>query len=400
MKWLILAVVTGVVVGAVSTAFALALRWVNDTRAMYPQLLWGLPIAGVLIVLLHHVLKGTTLTGVNQIIEAARGEKEAPLVMAPLIFLSTVLTHLCGGSAGREGAALQLGGSIGSQLGRWLRLDETHRRGLVMCGMSAAFTALFGTPMTAAVFSMELASVGVMQYGALLPCGIAASVANLIAIACGVEPERFSVAAVQVNPVTTMQALILGALCAVIGILFCQAMHFGAHTASRLVKNPYLRAAAGGCIVIGLTYLLGTRAYLGTGMNLIEEAILEQHVQPEAFLLKIVFTAVTMGCGFKGGEIVPAFCVGATFGCTVGSLLGMEPAMAAAIGLVCVFCAVTNCPIATLLLSFELFGFVSPVLFLAALSVSYMLSGFYSLYGSQQFVTDKLDLVSVTQKGR
>ncbi len=397
--WVFLALLTGALVGAAGTLFSFVLHWVNAARAAYPQLLWGLPAAGVLIVFLYHIGGADHSRGTNLVLEAVRGEAQPPAKMAPLIFVSTAITHLFGGSAGREGAALQLGGSIGSLLGHTLRLDETKMRGVVMCGMSAAFAALFGTPLTAAVFSLELAAVGVMRYGALVPCALSAVTASSIAAACGVEAEGFSLAACAVTPVNLLRMLVLGALCAGVGILLCIVLHAGGHLAARLVSNMYLRAALGGALIIGLTLLLGTRDYLGAGMDVIARAVEEGETSPGAFLFKMLFTSITLGCGFKGGEIVPTFFVGATFGCAVGGLLGLDPCFAAAVALICLFCAVTNCPMASLLLAFELFGFVSPALFLVAVSVSYMISGYYSLYSSQLFTEDKLNPVSSPHQG-
>jgi H+/Cl- antiporter ClcA len=396
----LLALLTGVVVGLVGTAFSYVLHEVTQLRTTYPQLLFALPVAGLIIVALYQFSHGDVSRGTNLIIEAARNEADPPAAMAPRIFIATALTHLCGGSAGREGAALQLGGSIGGMISRGLRLDKMQGNVLVLCGMSAAFAALFGTPITAAVFSIELAAVGIMQYGALVPCAISATVASLVAARLGVEPESFILEPIALSPANLLRVLVLGVLCAAIGMLLCVVMHGGSHLATRLVPNPALRVVIGAAVIICATLLLGTRDYLGAGMDVITRAIEEGTARPEAFLLKLLFTSVTLGCGFKGGEIVPTFFIGATFGCVVGPLLGLDPRFAAALGLVCMFCAVTNCPITSLLLSFELFGFVSPVLFLIALAVSYMLSDYYSLYSTQLFVIDKLNPIAIDRRAR
>ncbi len=390
IRWALVALVTGLLVGGAGSLFYYSLRWATAFRQQHPQMLFLLPVAGLAIVFLYHLGKSPNPKGTNLVIQAVRADANLPGKMAPLIFLSTLLTHLFGGSAGREGAALQLGGSLGTLLGRLFRLDEAYKNIIIMCGMSAAFAALFGTPIAATIFSMELVNVGVMYYAALVPCALAAVVASMFADWVGVPPEQFHLAQIpQVNANTVIHVLVLAVLCACISILMCFALHQAEHLFARLIPNQYFRAAVGGLLIIGMVYLFGTRDYLGAGMDVVEHAICEGEATPTAFLLKILFTAVTLGAGYKGGEIVPAFFVGATFGCLVGHLIGLEPSFAAALGLVAVFCGVTNCPLTALLMSFELFGFSAPSLFLLVLAVSYMLSGYYSLYSAQKIIYGK-----------
>ena len=228
---------------------------------------------------------------------------------------------------------------------------------MIMCGMSAAFSALFGTPMAAAIFSMEMISVGVMNYIALVPCVISSLVAHGIAVSFGIAPDAFPLAQLHsVNLETAVKISILAFLCALLSILFCVILHQTEHLYKRFFKNPYIRVFVGGCLVVILTLIVGSAEYNGSGMNIIEKCM-EGQVQPEAFFLKIVFTALTIGCGFKGGEIVPSFCTGAAFGCLFGNLVGFSPSLSAAIGMTSVFCGVTKCPLTSLLISFELFGY-------------------------------------------
>ena len=397
LKWLLLALVTGLVAGGVGVAFHSLLEWCGEFRGEHPALLWGLPFAGVLIAWLYHTVGRDRDRGTNMVITAVRSDEPVPPATGPLIFVSTALTHLFGGSAGREGAALQLGGCIASMAGGLLRLDEKDRRVLVMCGMSAAFAALFGTPAAAAFFSLEVVSVGVMYYAAIVPCTVAALTGYLLAGALGVEPTMLPYAgAPELSALTMVRVGGLGLLCGLLAILFCITMHKTAGWMKRFFPNAMIRAAAGGCIIILLTLLCGTRDYNGAGMDVILRAA-EGTTVPWAFLLKLIFTAVTLGSGFKGGEIVPTFFVGATFGCAAAPLLGLDPAFGAAIGLTALFCGVTNCPVTSLLLGLELFaGSVSYVgnssflFFLLACAVSYMLSGNFSLYGEQIIVYSKL----------
>lgn len=389
-RWLMVAAAVGLVVGAAGSAFYYLLHWVTDLRTKHGWLVWLLPFGGLLIVGCYRLSKVETPKGTNLVLAAVRSGEPLPARMAPLIFVSTVLTHLFGGSAGREGAALQLGGSLGTLVGRWLKLDDDCKKIVIMCGMSAGFTALFGTPVAATVFSMEVISVGVMYYAALVPCVVSAVVAYALAGRLGIPPEALSIQTVPAFALSTvLRVLLLGVLCAGISVVMCAAFHQANRLFRQYLPNQYLRAFSGGVLVLLLMLVFQTRDYLGAGMPVIKAAITGQ-ARPEAFLLKILFTAITLGAGFKGGEIVPSFFVGATGGCLIGRMIGLEPGYAAALGMLSVFCGVTNCPITALVLAFEIFGFVSPKGFLLALASSYMLSGYYSLYSAQKIMYSKM----------
>lgn len=388
-KWIIFALLVGTVVGTCGTAFFFALIFVTELRGSYPWLLFLLPLGGLAIVGLYTLLHDTKDTGTNLVISAIHSGDELPFRMAPLIFISTLITHLFGGSAGREGAALQMGGSIGNALGKLFRFDEKDKHVMIMCGMSAAFSALFGTPMAAAIFSMEMITVGVMYYNALVPCVISSLVAHGIAVRAGVVNEFFLIEDIpDFTVLSAVRISILAVLCALVSILFCVVLHKSEELYKLLFKNPFLRVFAGGCIVVAITLLAKSQTYNGTGMNIIEKCI-DGSVHPEAFIIKIIFTALTLGAGYKGGEIVPAFCIGASFGCLFGNLTGFSPILCTAVGMTSVFCGVTNCPISSLLISFELFGYDGMPYFLLAISLSYMLSGYFGLYRSQKIVYSK-----------
>ena len=400
VKWLAIAIACGIVIGGIGVLFHFCVDYATEARVKYGFLLYLLPVAGAAIALLYRLLAMEKDGGTNTVIASIRSEEELKVRMAPLIFVGTVLTHLCGGSSGREGAALQLGGSLGSQLGKWLRLDKQDQRCITLCGMSAAFAALFGTPLTAAIFVMEVVDVGTMYYAALIPCVIASLTACGLAGACGVKPTAFTVAEIPaLGPASVGKTIILGILCAAISILFCVAIHLAGKYYQKFLPDSILRAAAGGVLVILVSLLLGTRDYNGAGMEVIRRA-LEGEAFPAAFLLKILLTALTLGAGFKGGEIVPAFFVGATFGCAAAPFLGLPPSFGAAAGIIAMFCGVTNCPVASLLLSFELFGGQGMGLFAAAVAVSYMLSGYFGLYHTQKFSYAKTMATRVGRNAR
>ncbi|MEG1541871.1 MAG: chloride channel protein, partial [Oscillospiraceae bacterium] len=390
LKWMLFASIIGLVVGGVSSGFYFAFNFVTELFNENSWLLYLLPVGGLAIVLLYKLCGMERDRGTNFVLLAVRENAVLPLKTAPLVFISTLITHLFGGSSGREGAILQIGGSISSSIGRLMRLDDKDSRIVTMCGMSAAFAALFGTPLTAAVFSMEMVSVGVMYYAAIVPCTLSAILGLSLAKLLGVAPTAFVLSGVPAfSLVVLLQVMALGVGCALLSIAFCRLTHWAPKLYERFLPNKFLRIAAGGLIVIALSTLLGTRDYNGSGSAVIGAAIAGS-ARPEAFLLKMLLTAITLGAGFKGGEIVPVFFTGATFGCTVAPLIGLSPGFGAAIGLVSVFCGVTNCPMTSILLAMELFGGVSMPLFAIACGVSYMLSGYYSLYSEQKIVYSKL----------
>ena len=388
-KWVLFASITGAVVSLVGSAFYYLLAFVTSYREQNPWIIYLLPVAGLAIVATYHLFHNDNDRGTNLVISAVHSGDRIPLRMTPSIFISTALTHLFGGSAGREGAALQIGGSIGNSLGKLFKFDEKDTHVVIMCGMSAAFSTLFGTPMAAAIFPMEVVSVGVMYYMALVPCVVSSLVAHGIAVTLGVAGEAFHVTGIpELAFIPSVKTIVIAAACAFLSMGFCVFLHKTEHLYKKIFKNRYLRIFVGGCLIVLLTVLVGNNDYNGAGMHTIEHAI-EGHVVAEAFLLKMLFTALTIGAGYKGGEIVPTFFVGATFGCLLGQFIGLSPSFCAAIGMVALFCGVTNSPISTLLISFELFGFEGMPYYLLAVSFSYMLSGYFGLYSSQKIMYSK-----------
>ena len=390
VKWLVIASVVGIGGGLLGSAFHLSVDYVTELRYEHGWLLFLLPVGGVVICAMYHLFRAKGSIDTNRVLDSVRGGEKVPLVMVPLIFVSTVITHMLGGSAGREGAALQLGGGIGYNFGKLLRLKENDLHIIVMAGMSSVFAALFGTPLTAAVFSLEVVNVGVFHYAGMLPCIIASVIAYSVASALGIAPVRFAGVAFDAFTVpSAFRVIALAVLCALVSILFCVAIKKCEHTMEKLLPNSYVRTIVGATLIVALTLILGTTDYNGAGMNIITDAI-GGNAKPEAFLLKIIFTAITISALFKGGEIVPAFFVGSTFGCVAGSLLGLEASFGAAIGFVALFCGVVNCPLASLLLALEVFGGEAMVYFAIVCAVSYMMSGYFGLYKSQKFVYSKL----------
>lgn len=398
IKWILIGSVTGMIVGAVASVFAHCLNFAAEYREENPNILFLLPVGGVMIVLLYRAFHYENNKGTDDVIDNIHKDVNLPLKMSFLIFISTVITILFGGSVGREGAALQIGGSLGSQIGRWLKFNKEDKKIILMSGMSAAFSALFGTPIAAVFFPMEVASVGIMYYAALVPCICASLVAHIMAGRFHVEEEQFPLIANQgLELEMGIKILLLAICCAVLSILFCKALKVVKNLYKKYLKNAYIRVIAGGILVILMTLIIGSRDYLGTGMNVIIKALNGEVVQ-YAFLAKMIFTVVTITAGYKGGEIVPSFFIGATFGCVFGQLVGLPPEFTASLGMIGVFCGVTNCPIASLLIGFELFGYHNPYYILVMIAVSYMLSGKYSLYHTQIITNSKVEYKSIYQE--
>jgi H+/Cl- antiporter ClcA len=389
LKWITTGIVTGIIVGGIGIIFYFGIHYATVYRQMHGWIICLLPLAGLLIVFMYHRLNDYDDKGTNLVIDSIQQSAPIPLRKAPLIFISTVVTHLFGGSAGRESAALQIGGCIGQNLGRLFHFNEGDQKIITMCGMSAAFSALFGTPMAAAFLAMEIESVGIMYYAALVPCVLSALVATYMARHFGVTPDVFSISNIPDFTINhAFFASVLALLCALVSILFCIALHKSSELYQKYLKNPYLRIFVGGCFIVILTFISGTQLYNGAGMNVIEMAT-NGDAPDAAFLLKILFTVLTLGAGYKGGEIVPSLYIGATFGCLFANLGGFNPALCSAIGMGALFCSVTNCPISSLLLCFELFGYAGMPYYLIAIALSYAFSGYYSVYSSQKIVYSK-----------
>lgn len=396
-KWILLSLVTGTVVGLVASAFHVGLEKCAEIRTTHPSIILMLPVTGLLIVGIYKLLKLTHDKGTNMVLIAVRDGENMTWKNTLSIFTGSILTHLTGGSAGREGAALQIGGSIGSQLGIWFRLSEQDHRLITMCGMSAGFSALFGTPIAAAFFSMEVISVGIMHYSAIIPCSVAALTGFKISSYFGVAPALMNVKIDSLNWEVYIKAAFIAVLCGLLSIIFCFVLKNSARIYRYFIRNPYLRIFIGGLLVVLLTFICGTYDYNGAGSGVIARAF-EIRAPFQQFILKLLFTALTLGAGFKGGEILPVFFVGSTFGSFIAPFLGLDCSIGAAIGLSCLFCGVTNCPITALFLCIELFGVKNLPIYLLTCAIAYMLSGYAGLYSEQKILYSKLEPKFIDKK--
>ena len=383
LKWAVLGVLIGCIGGLLGALFHHALHFVTHLRGEHTWLIFLLPLGGLLSVGIYRLFGLRNNRGTNEIIDAILDGKPVSPMVAPVIFLASSITHLFGGSAGREGAALQLGGSVASLLGKLLKLQEKDRTILIMSGMSAVFAGLFGTPLTATVFCMEFESVGTLFTPALLPCYLAAFVASRVSLSLGVHAEVFPL---EVRTLLTLgnswKFVLLAVLVSLLGIAMCHVFHKAEHLAAHHLPNPFVRIAVGGVLITVMTLIAGDHRFNGAGMDMALNAV-AGNTDWYSFLVKMLFTAVTLAAGFKGGEIVPTFCIGATFGCLIGGLLGLDAGLAGALGLVGLFCCATNSPLASVILSIEMFGSGYLHLFVLVCVICFVLSGHSGLYASQ-----------------
>lgn len=413
VKWLGLCVPLGMLVGSSVAFFLWSLDVVTGLQWQFAWLLYGLPVAGIISGLMYHYLGRSSEAGNNLVIEQIHEPGGGvPGRMAPLVLIGTLLTHLCGGSAGREGTAVQMGGSLASTLARLLRLSASDTRILLMSGVAAGFGAVFGTPLTGAIFALEVLAIGRMSYQALIPCLIASIVGDQVNAAWGVGHTHYTLVfadsiSLAIDRPAMFEWLLAGkvAVAAVgfglVSVLFVELTHGLSRIFKKAIAVPWLRPAVGGCLVILLVWLLGTRDYLGLGVSanpLTPEAVTIQScfaaggASPLSWWWKLLFTAVTVGSGFKGGEVTPLFFIGAALGNVLGVWLEAPLDLMAGLGFVAVFAGATNTPLACTIMAIELFAphseglMASGFVIYAAIAcfLSYFLSGHSSIYQAQR----------------
>jgi len=394
LEYIVFSILIGCVLGIIGSLFSLSVSYVTSLRTKEWPFLFLLPIGAMVVQFLYYIFRKrnveTTYHGTNLVLSAIHSNEEIPLRMTPLIFITSIFSHLCGASVGREGAALQMGGSVGNAFGRIFHLEDRYKHTMIMCGMSAAFSAVFGTPMAASIFSMEVVSVGIMHYAALVPCVIGSFTAYAISHhVFGLDALHYTIENIPPFTVeTAIKVSILAILCGFVSILFCVSLHKGEAIYAKYMKNPYLRGFIGGTLVLALTFLIGRNEYNGLSINLVQHSI-NGTANWYDFLFKILFTTLSLAAGYKGGEIVPSFVIGATFGGFFGPVLGLDPAVCTAASMGAVFCGVTNCPITSLLICLEIFGMQGMPYYLLSVALSYMMSGYYGLYSSQKIIYSK-----------
>lgn len=384
-KRLLLAVVVAGLAGSASALFLFALDWATRTREATPWLIALLPLVGAVVgwVYQHHG-RGVD-AGNNLLIDQIHDPQQTvPLRMAPLVLVSTVLSHLFGASVGREGTAVQMGGALADQVSHAFQFGPEDRRVLLMAGIAAGFASVFGTPLAGAVFAIEVLVRGRLRLDALLPCVVAAVVADQVGLLWGVQHTHYTVGAV---PAITASALLAVAVAGVAfglaGKLFADTSHALSAAFKRWVPQPPLRPFIGGVLVALAVWALGSQRYIGLGIPVIQQAFTEP-LAPWDWAAKLVFTVASLGAGFKGGEVTPLFFMGATLGNALAPLLQLPFPLLAGVGFVAVFAGAANTPIACTLMALELFGADIGVYAALGCAVSYVFSGHASIYRAQR----------------
>ncbi len=409
-KWAAIVIPVALVTGSLVALFLWLLDLVTQFRWQHEWLLYLLPLAGVLIHFLYKQWGKSSEAGNNLIIdEIHEPSVGVPAGMAPLILVTTIITHLFGGSAGREGTAVQIGGSMASLFGKWFGLSREDVSTILMSGVAAGFGAVFGTPVTGAIFALEVLSIGRIKYDALIPCIAASVFADAVCSAWGIHHTHYEILSHQlgnpifpslhVNFLLLVAVILAGALFGLAGSLFAFTTHKIKEFANKLIEIKWLIPVVGGAIIIVLTTLVGTQDYLGIGVTSqhnggisIVNAFHAQGVGACSWALKLVFTAVTLGMGFKGGEVTPLFFIGAALGNTIAALTGMPVDLFAGLGFIAVFAGATNTPLACTLMGIELFGGEYTLYYAVACFTAYYFSGHSGIYKAQKIAVPKFKM--------
>ncbi len=391
LKWLILGGLVGILTGTASAIFLVTLNWATQTRTATPLLVLGLPLAGLFIGVMYTRFGATSSRGNALVIEEIHvNEARVPARMAIFVLLGTLITHLFGGSAGREGTAVQMGASLADSLRRVLGITGNDRRLLLMAGVSAGFSSVFGTPMAGFVFGMEVQHMGKIRYEGLLPCFVGALVGDLTTRAWGVGHSHYPLMPMMpLEPLLLVKILIGAVAFGLASMAFILCVEGVKTLQARWVRSVPMRPFFGGLVVLGLALALQTDAYLGLGLPLIKASTDGQEVFVLAFALKLVFTGITLGSGFVGGEVTPLFAIGATLGATLSPILGVEQGLLASVGFIAVFAGASNTPLACTLMGIELFGGGSAIYLLVGCFVAYFVSGHHSIYSTQRLDSPK-----------
>jgi chloride channel protein, CIC family len=390
LRWSAISTVVGILAGTASAGLLVSLEWATAVRESHRWLIALLPIAGLMVGLIYRHFGRSVEAGNNLLLDEIHDPKKViPVRMTPLVLFGTVMSHLFGGSAGREGTALQTGASLADQLTRPLGLDAHERRILLMAGMSAGFGSVFGTPLAGAIFGLEVLAIGKLRYDALVPCFLAAIAADRVTMLWGIQHTAYRIPLFPtLSTVGFLCAMVAGAVFGLAAMLFAGVTHQIAATMKRLVAYAPLRPFFGGIVVAAAVFALGTTRYIGLGIPVISESFVHP-VAPWDFAVKILFTAVTLGCGFKGGEVTPLFFIGATLGSALAWVLPLPFPLLAGMGFCAVFAGAANTPVASTLLAMELFGHEAGIYAGIACVVSYLFSGHSGIYGSQRIGLSK-----------
>jgi H+/Cl- antiporter ClcA len=409
IRWTIITVPIAFAIGSVVTLFLWLLNWAIHYRFAHPEILYFLPLAGIAIYFAYKYWGKTSDKGNNLIMDEIHNPGGGvPKRMAPLILIATVVTQLFGGSVGREGTAVQIGGSIAQMFSKWFRLNADDTRVILTAGIAAGFGAVFGTPLTGAIFAMEVLTVGRIQYNALLPCLVAGIVGDVTVLAWGVHHETYHIGIIPpgqnilsnylpLDVLLLSKVIIASIAFGLTSYLFAETVHGVKVVFNKFINQKWLIPALGGFIIIALTYVIGKPDYLGLGVSspypgaiTISSSFHTGGADAWSWLWKIIYTTITLGTGFKGGEVTPLFYIGAALGNTLSVLLNAPVSLFAALGFIAVFAGATNTPLACTFMGIELFGSEYALFFAVACFTAYFFSGDSGIYSSQRIAVPKI----------
>ena len=398
-KWFLICLVLGILAGSTAAFFLWSLNWATNWRESHFWIIAFLPLGGFIIGLSYHLYGKSVVKGNNLLLdEYYKPEKTIPFKMVPLVLFGTVATHFFGGSAGREGTAVQIGGAIADTITKLLKLSKTDRKILLIAGISAGFAAVFGTPLAGAIFALEVLIIGRIRLDAVIPSFMAAVLANYFCEIWGIPHTHYHIDIVaEMTPINLLWSLLAGIIFGLVAMLFSKSSHFWATLFKNKINYPPLRPVIGGTILAIVIFSMGTTKYIGLGIPTIVDAFSIQ-LNSYDFLLKLLFTSFTLGAGFKGGEVTPLFFIGAALGNVLIWFIPLPMGLLAGMGFVAVFAGATNTPIACTIMGIELFGIESGIFIALACTTAYLFSGHSGVYASQIIGSPKNDTL-ISEKG-